>query len=1240
MRKGFQTWKVILSIFALTLSTLTLTVVNPITASAQVKGLTLDFAAAEPTSYNHLIGGGRWNSGIVNTDIARSLAGDQFKCGDIVSYLSKFEMDASSSITDIQPFTITSEFNFDLDTTGQSGAILGDVLAVSIDPSDSAQRGNGNSVATLVSKVASGPLFTKGSVLSAFVEVSNLEQNEVVVVRMDVKIICNPKLNPTGNLQAIFKDAKLTFKNGSTPVSPADSINQGAKTVPLKELNNLAIPQLSLVKTVTAGACPGVKSLTVLQNTEVRYCYAVLNTANGGGNPAAPIYNVSEISDDGGIFPEFSVPLTTGLSDQDGDGQVDDLAAGATANGEALKTYNPTIDTTVLNSATVKGYDSIINPVELNATDSATLIIEVPDAAPSISINKLTNGSDGPFILLGEPVVWSYQLVNTGNRALSNISVVDNQGVTVLCPQSTLAIGQSITCDGSGLAIKGPYSNTATVSAVFEATTVTASDSSSYFGAAPSMTLLKKTNGLDIAEIPVGDSITWTYLVTNTGNVAIDDVVVTDNLVSNIICPKNTLAISEAMTCSATGVATKGYYENIGTARANFQGTVVSAEDASQYYGIDAKITIQKTTNGQDGGTIIYLTPIEWQYFVTNIGNVTLSNIVVTDDKGLTVNCPFTSLVQGDSMTCTASGLAGIGNYSNIGSVTANYGALQASASDTSAYFGANPILTLKKFTNGEEAPYIQVGAAVNWTYLVKNTGNVTVSGISVVDDRGVTVTCPKTVLLITEEMTCTGSGTATIGWYRNLGTVNGTFEQTNVSAQDSSTYFGYSLSITLDKRTNGSDSPTITAGSPVVWTYQVKNNSNVTVDTLTVTDNQGVTVICPKTTLVPTEEIQCTASGTAIAGPYSNIGTATAFYGSMMVQESDTSTYFGAAGSIDVVKSPDTQTVIAGGIATFTITITNTGNIPLSNIVVTDPLSPDCNRAFASMQVAEVFTFTCTKTLVQSSFTNVVTVNASTGTSTISDSDSAEINVDILPDISLTKTANPSTVPATGGNVDYTLRISNIGLETVVVTSLSDTKFPLSPACSALIGLSIAPGNYRECVLTGVLPASTGENSFTNTATAIAQDPELNSDTATATATVTYGWYGRTPGFWKNNQQSWLSGYTPNQFIQDVFIIPSVLLQSGVLDISKPNGKDRLIDGLSYQGGSNLSGGFQILMRAAIAALLNEAYYGIYYPGATSTAGLITQVNNALATQNRASYITLASLLDYWNNAIHSTLP
>jgi len=93
-------------------------------------------------------------------------------------------------------------------------------------------------------------------------------------------------------------------------------------------------------------------------------------------------------------------------------------------------------------------------------------------------------------------------------------------------------------------------------------------------------------------------------------------------------------------------------------------------------------------------------------------------------------------------------------------------------------------------------------------------------------------------------------------------------------------------------------------------------------------------------------------------------------------------------------------------------------------------------------------------------------------------------------------------------------------------------------------------------------------------------------------------------------------------------------------LDISSPTGKDRLIEGLTYKGGTNLNGGFQILMRAAIAALLNEEYYGIYYPGATSTTALIAEVNSVLATQNRGSYLTLATTLDNWNNAIHSSLP
>ena len=308
--------------------------------------------------------------------------------------------------------------------------------------------------------------------------------------------------------------------------------------------------------------------------------------------------------------------------------------------------------------------------------------------------------------------------------------------------------------------------------------------------------------------------------------------------------------------------------------------------------------------------------------------------------------------------------------------------------------------------------------------------------------------------------------------------------------------------------------------------------------------------------------------------------------------------------------------------------------------MVVSDPLTTDCSRTITSLSIAQVVTFTCTKLNVQGSFTNVVTVTTNTDQGVITDTDSADVVVVVLPDITLSKVANVLTIPATGGPVDYTLRVSNVGTTTVTLTSLTDNKVALSPACVALIGQTIAAGSYLQCVIPGVIVTWTGDPSFINTATAVGTDALQNSDTATASATVTFGWYGRTPGYWKNHPEAWTSGYTPNQFIQDVFTIPTSFLKSGVLDISSPSGKDRLIEGLAYKGGTNLNGAFQILMRAAIAALLNEAYYGNYYPGATSTTALIAQVNGVLATQNRSSYLTLATTLDNWNNAIHSSLP
>jgi hypothetical protein len=106
-----------------------------------------------------------------------------------------------------------------------------------------------------------------------------------------------------------------------------------------------------------------------------------------------------------------------------------------------------------------------------------------------------------------------------------------------------------------------------------------------------------------------------------------------------------------------------------------------------------ADVRIKNSTNGQDadqapGPTIAVGSPVAWQYVVTNTGQVSLTNVVVADDRGVAVSCPSTTLAIGQSMTCTGSGVATAGQYTNVGTATANSAAGRVKDSDASHYFG------------------------------------------------------------------------------------------------------------------------------------------------------------------------------------------------------------------------------------------------------------------------------------------------------------------------------------------------------------------------------------------------------------------------------------------------------------------------------------------------------------------------------------------------------------------------
>ncbi len=263
-----------------------------------------------------------------------------------------------------------------------------------------------------------------------------------------------------------------------------------------------------------------------------------------------------------------------------------------------------------------------------SATDTDTS--HYRGAVAAIDIEKLTNGNqaddptdaDVPQVLVGSTVTWTYRVTNTGSLDLSNVEVVDDVigNITNIVDQGDgddlLVPGEMWTLQATGIAQAGPYENEGTVTAVGEnQQPVTDQDSSHYVGGFAGINLEKLTNGMD-ADAPgtgptvvVGESVTFTYLVTNTGDFALSNVQVEDDngtpgdstddffatFVGGDSNDNDQLDIPETWEFQATRVATEGEYENIAVATGDGPpGNLVSDQDPSHHTGIERQPVLSK----------------------------------------------------------------------------------------------------------------------------------------------------------------------------------------------------------------------------------------------------------------------------------------------------------------------------------------------------------------------------------------------------------------------------------------------------------------------------------------------------------------------------------------------------------------------------------------------------------------------------------------------------------------------
>lgn len=275
-------------------------------------------------------------------------------------------------------------------------------------------------------------------------------------------------------------------------------------------------------------------------------------------------------------------------------------------------------------------------------TETATTSILPEESIPGIAITKTALPLQ---VHVGDNITYTYEVTNTGNTPLSDITVTDNRLGTIPFPsgideESILDIEETWVFSANytaGSDDPSPLENTANVSGMDNSEQiVTASDNASVAILRPSIALDKTANA---DQFHVGDNVTYTYTVTNTGNTPLGDISVSDDLIEIITFVSGDINLDEILDVEETWIFTANYtvigddpspLENTGNVF-GMDGLkqIVIASDSASVVILRPGITIHKTAYPNpvnEGDEITYI------YKVTNNGNTPLGNISVTDD--------------------------------------------------------------------------------------------------------------------------------------------------------------------------------------------------------------------------------------------------------------------------------------------------------------------------------------------------------------------------------------------------------------------------------------------------------------------------------------------------------------------------------------------------------------------------------------------------------------------------------
>ncbi len=786
------------------------------------------------------------------------------------------------------------------------------------------------------------------------------------------------------------------------------------------------------------------------------------------------------------------------------------------------------------------------------ATDSATV---VADTQPQLTLVK-TAVAGAPYVVVGDVVSYQYRVTNIGNVTVSALAVTDDRIASVTCSATTLAPGANTLCTANYTVTQadldaGSVTNNASAAGTpAQGTLIPATDSETVAATAqPALTLDKRV----VAGNPydaVGDLVDYTYRVTNTGNVTINALAVSDDRISTVNCPVTTLAPGASTTCTGSYAVVQadldaGQVTNNASATGTpTQGTLSPATDtAVATSSATPALTLEKTAVAgapyDNAGDVV-----TYDYVVSNPSAVTINAITLNDDRIGAVVCPATTLAPGASMTCTATynvtqadldagavtNIATADGVPTVGSLVPGRDSVTVQADTTAS-------MTMDKVAVSG-APYGAVGDVVNYEYRLTNTGNVSISTLSVTDDRIAMVNCPAVTLAPGQSATCTASYSVTQADL-DAGTVTNRAEATGTPAQrplpptpDTETVSVDAQPLLVLVKSAVSGAPYDHVSALVGYQYQVTNAGNVTIDALVVSDDRIATVTCPETTLAPGASTTCTATYSVTQadldmGSVTNNAEATGTPAQgTLAPALDAATVLATAApalTLDKQVIAGDPYAAVGEVISYTYQVTNTGNVTINALGVSDDRIATVNCPATTLAPGASMTCTASYTVAQADLdAGSVTNNAAaTGTPTQGTlgpaTDNAVATAALTPLLTLDKQAVGGTpYAAVGDVVDYEYTVTNAGNITVSALVVTDDKIA-TVNCPAT---TLAPGASTTCTASyTITQADLDAGTVTNIASASGTPaqgtlaPATDTETVGARALVTYGKTVNTPG-------------------------------------------------------------------------------------------------------------------------------